>query len=137
MSQVKPGKSVTIRGGKGESWSIQVTVKKLKTPIRKAKKGAYRIAELDGTINSRYTYEDDYAYKLHGRYSRKFLNEYGSKSNNRMWGQITGKKRNYNKYAYIMEKMMEKDIATMIKKNDGIVIRRKWWDIQEKYLFQY
>lgn len=135
MSQVKPGKSVTFRGGNGEFWSIQVTVNKLKTKKKKELHRPYRPREIDGTINARYEYEDVYKYKLHGRYSRKFLNEYGNKSNNRMWGQITCQKRDYKKIAYIIEKMMVKDIATMIKKNDGIIIRRSWWDIREKFLF--
>ena len=132
---LQPGKSATIRGGKGLFWSVQVTVHLLKTKKKTRKKGAWRSHNLDGTRNERYTYEDDFTYKIQARYSRKFLNKYGNKSSNRMWGQFSAKKNNYMRYVRTMEKYIQKDIEKMIRNNDGLVIRRKPAFIQDRYLW--
>ena len=78
----------------------------------------------------------DWTYKLRARYSDKFVRNYGNNAKNRNWGQISCKENNYKQYLDEIECWIKKDIKTMIKRFDGIVLRRKKQYIQEKYPFE-
>ena len=84
----------------------------------------------------RYEYLQDWTYELRCRYSDKFLRMYGNNSPNRNWGQISCKESNYEKYLWVIEQAVKKDIKAMIRKCDGVVIRRKRDQILEIYLFK-
>ena len=129
----------TVCGGNGATWSIQVEAIPLKTKKRIKKPGAYRPYKfVNGKCvkNPRYIYEDQWTFKVRGRYSNKFLTNHGGGSKNRNWGQISCEERECEKYVKAMEKAIIQDVRTMIWKNDGNVIRRDKLFIQQRYWFQ-
>ena len=128
-----------VAGGDGRPWSIQLEIKPLKTKKKVKKPGAYRPSHIRNgkrVKNDRYNYIQVYTYKLRAKYSDKFIRDYGNNAKNRNWGGISCAERDYKDYLDVMEKAIKEDVKRMIRRRDGIVIRRDKHYIQTKYLFE-